>query len=220
MSIALSPMRKKSSVTNIPYGSLSHHLKSPLASLQSILMITARGLKKEKNTAYATQLDNAARKIDFLTQRITQVMEYVRLQQDDPELLYSFFPLKELISETMSSFEETQQQRIRITTSVDSEVMGDRALLLYALHGVIDGLLRNGIGEIFISVSVQNEHLQLRLESKQLISQSEFSEESVELSLQMAIAYRTAEHHQGKVTETIVDDERVITLLLPLRQKS
>lgn len=211
-------MKKNSSATEIPYGALSHHLKSPLASLKSLLMILDRGLKKEKITAYTSQINSLQGKVDLLTKRITQVMEYARLQQSDPAFLYSFFPAQEVIDEAIGLFSEAEQQRIRITKRVNAEVMGDRAILIYALRGAIRGLLSDSDDVVFISGSSEKKHMFIRLESKQNKPQGEFSEQSVEASLLMAIAHRAVEHHHGKVTDETVGDDREVTFVLPLHQ--
>ncbi|MBI2442308.1 MAG: hypothetical protein HYV40_00175 [Candidatus Levybacteria bacterium] len=203
----------------VPYGILAHHLKSPLASVQSLLFILERQLKKEKHKSYLPQIESLQKKVNLLTERTTQVVEYIRLHEDNPAFVYSFFSVQDILNDAVSSLHADEQRQIRFEKTATKEMMGDKALLTLAMKGVILFVLQ-AREMLSIDISVEKRRaIFLFLTDHKSFGKHDQSESSVERALLFAIASLAVSKHSGKLEDRTVKKARVIRVILPLRQK-
>lgn len=193
------------SCTVIPYESLSHHLRSPLASLQALLLL----LERTAAGSDSGTIEKLHEKISLLTRRIDQVTEYLRLQQN-PECTYSFFRVGDLIREVSG------QKDIQIRGSVDSEIMADRVLVRDLLLGILGVFSKN----VSVTVTESPEKPEILVHCMgSAYEENGSSEHSVENSLLYAIAMLALEHLGGSVVERPIKKGREINVLLPKSMK-
>ncbi len=184
----------------IPSGSISHHLRSPLASLQAQLLILERAAGSERGT-----IEKLHEKVNLLAQRIDQVTEYHRLQQNF-ESTYSFFCVGDVVREL------SVKTRIQIRGNADVELMADRVLVRDLLCG-ISAVFSQDVS-LTVSESEEKAEVMLRF-SGSLHEENGSSEQSVENMLLYATSLLALTHLHGTIEERVVKKARELRVVLP-----
>lgn len=125
--------------------SVTHELKTPLATISSAAETLARGRITDQTSVseYAQLLDREAQR---LTRLVDNLLAYARIT--DVSEIYAFEPLAlhELVDDALRRFQwqlAYQQFEVRIEIPPDlADVYGDRTALLLALDNLIDNALR------------------------------------------------------------------------------
>lgn len=127
--------------------SISHDLRTPLASARGYLETIA--LKKDKldEADKARYLDIAIKQTNRLQTLIDQLFELVKLEARDTELHFENFPVLELVYDVVGKFSlKAQQKNIELAIdpeAIDSHVVADIGLIERVLDNLIDNALEH-----------------------------------------------------------------------------
>jgi signal transduction histidine kinase len=142
----------------------SHQLRSPLSNLKwsvEFLASGRAGALDNKQFSYITAIrENIERMIGI----VTDLIRVAQIDQNEFMLEYIFFPLPELVRQTVHGLEnyaKAHNIRFNIVAPESSpHAYADREKVRWALENLIDNSIRysRGGGEVFISVAeLQNE---------------------------------------------------------------
>lgn len=194
----------------LTYGDFTHHLKSPLASIFSMVMILKRQSKKQ-----GTEFEELEKKLQVLNKRIDQVTQYIRVQQEE-SVLYSFFPLSLLIGEAVARLSLEDAARVRIAKLPQVELLGDMEMLAFALSAVLKNCLRHKTGRVHIHALKNAKNVQIFFRVTARKEKESLPESLVESSLLASIAEGVMRLHGGGIEN--VEGEKII-LSLPRKAK-
>jgi two-component system, OmpR family, phosphate regulon sensor histidine kinase PhoR len=138
-------MKKLEQVRSEFLGNVSHELRTPIFSIQGFLETLLDGAIDDP-AVNREFLERAHRQATRLNDLLNDLIDISRIESGDMKMSFRYFPLEELLSETMEEMQEqAEKKQIRLTCDVIPpmrEVYGDRARLKQVLVNLVDNALK------------------------------------------------------------------------------
>ena len=135
---------------------ISHELKTPIGAL-SLLSEAVLGAKDDPAAVskFATRMQSEARRLTDLVQEIIQLS---RVQDADPLKVAHEFGISDLIREAIDQCKtnaDSRQITVTYSGSVDPKVLGDRELLIMAIHNLIENAINYSPEKTTVSITTK-----------------------------------------------------------------
>ncbi|CAN5570812.1 HAMP domain-containing sensor histidine kinase [soil metagenome] len=149
--------------------SVSHDLRTPLASTRALIEAVADGVAADPDTE-ARYLDSARGELAHLSRLVDDLFELARIDSGVLKLTLEEASLRDLISDTLSSFQaQAEQQGVRLVGEVESEVdpiLANPPRLQRVLHNLVSNALRHtpADGTVFLRAVPQRDKVQVEVE--------------------------------------------------------
>ncbi len=200
--------------------SISHDLRTPLASAQGYLETLALKKASLSDEEKARYLDIAIRQTRCLQKLIDQLFELVRLEARDTQVVFEEFSILELAYDVVNKFTlKAKEKNVELMVdenAVDSRVVADIGLIERVLDNLIDNALQYsssnrkiwleiGMEEQRVCVSVNDQGAGISRDQQKLIFERFHRADNPERSrtghagLGLAIVRKIVELHQQKV---------------------
>jgi two-component system phosphate regulon sensor histidine kinase PhoR len=138
-------MKKLEQVRSEFLGNVSHELRTPIFSIQGFLETLLDGAIDDP-AVNREFLERAHRQATRLNDLLNDLIDISRIESGDMKMSFRYFPLEELLSQTMEERQEqADKKQIRLTCKVIPpmrEVYGDRARLKQVLVNLVDNAIK------------------------------------------------------------------------------
>jgi signal transduction histidine kinase len=126
--------------------SVSHDLRTPLASTRALIEALADGVATDPQTE-SRYLSSASRELEHLSRLVDDLFELARIDAGLLELTLEEASLHDLISDTISSFQpQAEQQGVRLKGEIVGDVdpvLANPPRLQRVLHNLVSNALRH-----------------------------------------------------------------------------
>jgi signal transduction histidine kinase len=125
---------------------VSHDLRTPLASTRALIEALADGVAEDPETQ-RRYLSSASRELEHLSRLVDDLFELARIDAGVLELTLEEASLRDLISDTISSFQpQAEQKGVRLLGEVSADVdpvLANPPRLQRVLHNLVSNALRH-----------------------------------------------------------------------------
>ena len=148
--------------------SVSHDLRTPLASARALIEAVADGVASDPETE-ARYLRSARGELARLSRLVDDLFELARIDAGLLELTLEETSLRDLVSDTLSSFQaQAERQRVGLVGEVESDVdpvLANPPRLQRVLHNLVSNALRYtpADGTIFLRAIPQKNEVQVEV---------------------------------------------------------
>lgn len=232
---------KKFSTLHI-FDNLNHDIKSPIASIQSVISILGQSGKEKSAVEVAEYHSRIIQKLEFLNTTVDTLYDLVFLQENKLELYPEFISFSELLKTSISRISYTETHfEVRIPAENEEVlVVGDRQRLQQVLKTVLEVIMRLKKPEStsLVTVSLQDQTPE-NTSQKMIVTEFLFSGEQIPPEEEnqlfdlaytfekqrekkifpiLHVAAELAKLHKGQLTYTRKNDSSgVFVLELPLK---
>ena len=138
---------------------ISHELKTPIGAL-SLLSEAVLGAKDDPVAVarFATRMQSEARRLTDLVQEIIQLS---RVQDADPLKVAHEYDVSDLIRESIDQCRtnaDSRQITVNYASRTDANVLGDRELLIMAIHNLIENAINYSPEKTTVSITTKSEN--------------------------------------------------------------
>ncbi|MGF1472812.1 MAG: sensor histidine kinase [Rubrobacteraceae bacterium] len=126
--------------------SVSHDLRTPLASTRALIEAVADGVATDPETE-ARYLDSARRELAHLSRLVDDLFEIARIDAGVMQLSLEQASLRDLVSDTLASFQpQAEQQGVQLVGEIEGAVdpvLANPPRLQRVLHNLVSNALRH-----------------------------------------------------------------------------
>jgi len=147
--------------------SVSHDLRTPLASTRALIEALADGVATNPETE-SRYLTSASRELEHLSRLVDDLFELARIDAGVLQLTLEEASLHDLISDTISSFQpQAEQQGVRLAGEIVGDVdpvLANPPRLQRVLHNLVSNALRHTPADGTVSLRATREGEAVRVE--------------------------------------------------------
>jgi signal transduction histidine kinase len=147
--------------------SVSHDLRTPLASTRALIEALADGVATDPQTE-SRYLSSASRELEHLSRLVDDLFELARIDAGLLQLTLEEASLHDLISDTISSFQpQAEQQGVRLEGEIVGDVdpvLANPPRLQRVLHNLVSNALRHTPADGTVTLRATREGQEARVE--------------------------------------------------------
>jgi signal transduction histidine kinase len=147
--------------------SVSHDLRTPLASTRALIEALADGVAADPQTE-SRYLSSASRELEHLSRLVDDLFELARIDAGVLQLTLDEASLHDLISDTISSFQpQAEQQGVRLAGEIVGDVdpvLANPPRLQRVLHNLVSNALRHTPADGTVTLRATREGEEARVE--------------------------------------------------------
>jgi signal transduction histidine kinase len=147
--------------------SVSHDLRTPLASTRALIEAVADGVTSDRETE-ERYLSSASRELEHLSRLVDDLFELARIDAGLLQLTLEEASLHDLISDTISSFQpQAEQQGVRLEGEIVGDVdpvLANPPRLQRVLHNLVSNALRHTPADGTVTLRATREGEEARVE--------------------------------------------------------